>query len=277
MTFDEIKSVVIANLRGQLNMNAQRLSVDALGIGIDWEPTPGSRGRTEAEFYSVLFALVTDGIIVPGSRHRSQYGDEHYRYFPYYAITSYGRHVLEPSQSPVIPQDELGYIAEARKRIPTADDTIFAYLVEATQSFNDRRYLSSTVMLGIAGEALLEWLYVAFIDHLPNDRRATFEKSFDSTRLRTQKRFQDFLKALALHEGEFAVDLWYQVQSYLENLSAIVKVNRDDVAHRRANRVDKQLALGNLTIFLTLLSVANELANVLSSKNCTVWSKKQTD
>jgi len=65
--------------------------------------------------------------------------------------------------------------------------------------------------------------------------------------------------------------MWYRVSAHLESLNSVIKVNRDDVAHRRAFRADAQLALGNLTSFPTLLSVVSELATALRAQTCTVW------
>ncbi len=265
-----MKAVVLDNLRELRSMTTDALNIDVLrnGISTGWG---GTMTDMSADFYSVLFSLVADGIIVPGNSLGPGFGNEARRHFPYFSLTSYGRKVLDPKENPVTPHDAEGYIADAKRRMPDADDTIVEYLVEANQSFQDRRYLSSTVMLGISGEAVMEWTYDAYMAHLPPDRLESFRKSFEQTRLRTERRFTAFRNALDYHNDEFPPDLWYQVQTYLDSLVAIVKVNRDDVAHRRAKRVDKQLALGNLTIFLTLLTVANDLGSALRGKACSAW------
>jgi hypothetical protein len=270
MTFDEMKSVVMENLRGLRTFTLGAWTVDRLrdGIATDFD---GSLDQTDADFTSVLFALVADGIIVPGQEVRPPFVSEAKRYFPYFSITSYGRKVLDPKENPVTPHDAAAYLAEAKRRMPGADDSITEYLVEATRAFEDRRYLSSTVMLGISGEAVMEWLYEQYMAHLPPDRLIVFKKSFENTRLRTERRFNDFRNALNFHKAEFPLDLWYRVETYLDSLNAIVKVNRDDIAHRRARRVDEQLALGNLTIFPTLLTVVNDLATALRDAKCSAW------
>lgn len=58
-------------------------------------------------------------------------------------------------------------------------------------------------------------------------------------------------------------DLEYQAKAYLDKINSIIRVNRDDVGHARAARVDRQLAYGNLTIYPTLLSLTRELADAL--------------
>jgi hypothetical protein len=272
MTFDGMKAQVLENLRALLARRDQSpldqpMKVDDLRGGINATASPYAPAAN-ADFYSVIFALVVDGIIVPGSRLAPDH-DSH-RYFPYFLVTSYGRKVLDPSQNPVTPHDAESYIGEVRRRIPNADDIIITYLVEAVHSFQGRRYLATTVMLGVAGEALMEWLYDAFIAHVPSGNTSKFANDFAQTKLHTERRFTTFRNALNAHRTEFDGDMWYRVSAHLDVLNSVIKVNRDDVAHRRAFRADAQLALGNLTSFPTLLSVANDLAVALRGSTCSV-------
>ena len=281
MTFDKMKAQVLENLRALLTGKERSpldypLKVDDLRAGVDETSTPWAPAAN-ADFYSVLFALVVDGIIVPGSKLAPSHGEgDSHRYFPYFLVTSYGRKVLDPAQSPVTPHDAESYMAEARRRIPNADDIIITYLVEAVHSFQGRRYLATTVMLGVAGEALMEWLYDAFIAHIPAGKASKFAKDFAQTKLQTERRFTTFRRALDVRRPEFDEDMWYRVSAHLDSLNAVIKVNRDDVAHRRAFRADAQLALGNLTSFPTLLTVANDLAAALRGNVCSVWSSAAT-
>jgi len=146
MTFDAMKARVLENLRGLLAAKEHTpfnypMKVDELRGGVDDTPSPWAPAAN-ADFYSVIFALVVDGIIVPGSELAPNAGDSH-RYFPYFLVTSYGRKILDPAQNPVTPHDAESYIAEAKCRIPGADDIIITYLVEALHSFQARRALLS--------------------------------------------------------------------------------------------------------------------------------------
>jgi hypothetical protein len=271
MTFDAMKAQVLENLRALLGGKEHSpfdypMKVDDLRAGVDTTSSPFAPAAN-ADFYSVIFALVVDGIIVPGSQLGPDHGNTH-RYFPYFLVTSYGRKVLDPAQNPVTPHDAESYIAETRRRIPNADDIIITYLVEAIHSFQGRRCLATTVMLGVAGEALMEWLYDAFIAHVPSGAASKLAKDFAQTKLHTERRFNTFRRALDVHRPEFDADMWCRVSAHLDSLNSVIKVNRDDVAHRRAFRADAQLALGNLTSFPTLLSVANELAVALRGNAC---------
>ena len=50
------------------------------------------------------------------------------------------------------PRDPDGYLDRIRREIPDLDDLVEPYLTEALQSFNGRRYLATSVMLGVAAE-----------------------------------------------------------------------------------------------------------------------------
>lgn len=219
----------------------------------------------DVAFYAALWSLVADGIIVPGQP-RDMYVHSvgvSAVTFPHFTLTPYGNEILSKPQISN-PHDSSTYLDDARHRLGPADEVIFTYLGEAIKNFNDRSYLSATVMLGVSAEGLMKWLIKRFLEHLPEAKSVAHKKTFDELGNRTERLFTSFVKSLDSHYTEFNRDLEYQARAYLDQISSIIRVNRDDVGHGRVSRVDNQLVYGNLTVYPTLLSVARELADAFA-------------
>lgn len=116
----------------------------------------------------------------------------------------------------------------------------------------------------------MKWLIGQYLAHLPPTVAASQKQQLDQLSHRTERLFTQFVKALEPHYRELNPDLAYQAKAYLDQLNSIIRVNRDDVAHGRAARVDRQLAFGNLAIYPTLLSITRELADTFVSTKCTI-------
>ena len=221
-----------------------------------------------------IWTLVADGIIVPGlkstilPRGQIEYTG-HQCSFPYFRLTPLGIEVAQRGDV-CSPYDRTRYIRDARNRLPSGDEVIFRYLDEANQTFLDRSYLSSAVMLGVSAESVIKHLENRLVAHVSDAKRQSYRETFERYRMRTSKLVEEVMKLVLLHlEKEGPADLRYQAGAYLEQISSIIRVHRDDVAHGRVSRVDAQLAYGNLITYLSLLSLTAEIDNALGPNACT--------
>lgn len=225
----------------------------------------------EVAFYAGLWTLVNDGIIAPGAPaagYQGGYVSPDRLAFPIFTLTPFGRAMLHNTEV-VDPGDSNRYLDDARARLGIADDVIYTYLAEANKNLRDRSYLSATVMLGVSAELLMKWLIDRFVAHVPASQRGSLELRFSQLRYRTDKLFDAFVNALREHYVEFPRDLQLQTDAYLDLLQTLIRINRDDVGHGRAQRADAQLVHGNLLAYLTLLKLARELADTLADAQCT--------
>jgi hypothetical protein len=272
---DAMRSAILKRLRAQLSLIARGGNAVLLKL-IKPAIDGGDPRSINTAFMAGVWSLVADGIIIPGesSTHAraDDFGNEVFRYFNYFSVTPYGVKVL--SQTGVVdPHDRESYLTDARARLGDADEVIFTYLAEASKSFADANYLSATVMLGVSAEGLMKWLIARFLEHLPSPQRERHRETMAKLSNRTEKLFTTFVNDLQSHYEELSPDLKYQAAAYLDQLNSIIRVNRDDVAHGRAARVDRQLAYGNLTLYPTLLTLTRELANALLSANCSIYAE----
>jgi hypothetical protein len=231
----------------------------------------GSVRELDTAFDAAVWSLVADGIIVPGTKSTAPAGGIEFTpthgAFPYFRVTPLGISICT-SGSLADPYDRSQYMQSANDSLPAADEVIFTYLSEANKNFLDRSYLSATVMLGVSAEGLMLWLIKRFLEHVSEARRSRYQEAFSQLRFKTNKLFETFLKLLSNHWEEIDDDLRFQAQAYLDQLITIIRVNRDDVAHGRAARVDQQLVYGNLSVYLSLLRVVREVIDALPPIDC---------
>ncbi len=199
----------------------------------------------EVAFYSVLWGLVRDGVIVPGQPARGYQAQTvvgNLHDFREFTITPYGRAVL--SHRDADPFDKNAFVADSRARLGDADERIYTYLAEANDDFLHGNYLSAAVMLGVSAELLMKWLINVFIDHVGSTKRPEFKKIRDELWMRTDKLFDKFTNAFEGHYDELQRDLMFQSSANLDLLQTLIRINRDDVGHGRPDRVDQHMIHG---------------------------------
>ena len=137
---DAVRHAILQLLRAK----PQYWGKNANGVGVD-EIRPQISGsfaydaEIEVVFYSALWSLVRDGIIVPGQPGRGYLvrvtGDLHD--FKTFTVTPYGRRILANPEV-IYPADAAAFIDDARTRLGAADDVIYTY--PAWLFFDRRRY-----------------------------------------------------------------------------------------------------------------------------------------
>jgi hypothetical protein len=225
---------------------------------------PRHKWLVDAEFISVLWDLVAEGLIVPGNATElKSIGRDDQRSWPWFTLTAYGVAVVTGQSDTISPHDATRYLTDAHDRLPLGDDEIIMYLEEANRAFIARLYPSSVVMLGVSAEALMEWLIKQMRKHLQPNAVSRFDLSLNKDGRATSDRFSTLLDELRRHKKEMSKDLFALIDPQLGGVVTLLKTYRDDVAHRRPFRIDSQLADGQLRLYLPTLSVASELAEVL--------------
>jgi hypothetical protein len=218
--------------------------------------------------YAVLWELVRQGVIVPGSADHGFFSSpaSPFTHFPYFEVTPYGREVLMRLRDDTDPALASEYLDKLRSRAVSANATVVRYVGEALSTFNHQEYLASAVLLGVAAEELLEQLYASIGSHVSDGsdyRSKLAAKRWASPRLQYAR------NRLQPHLCEFDADLQSRVDQYLDMLAQILKLSRDDVGHARAPRVDREIAWMNLISFPVLAGIVDELMGHLE-RACTL-------
>ena len=94
---------------------------------------------------AAFWALLIEGIVVPGKGAQPSELN-----LPWFRVTLHGKKVLASGAGH--PHDPAGYLAQIRRRVPSPDGTIMAYLAESLETFKRGSDVASMVMLGIAAE-----------------------------------------------------------------------------------------------------------------------------
>ena len=227
----------------------------------------------------VVNELANIGVIIAGQRKKLNItmpegsyfqGSVHEQFnWPDFTITPFGIFsVLSARTTGVATSDASDHISTLKMRMPDAPQVVEQYATEAKRAFDRGLWLAVSVLLGVASEALLETMYSSLAEHLKGERKAIYAKKLAQLR-NAQPRYDLFVSELDVHKMEFTADVWQRRESLLDALAGLLKVNRDDVAHRRTTRIDQDTALAAITSFPALVQLVRELNDGLKNR-CTV-------
>lgn len=83
-----------------------------------------------------------------------------------------------------IPEEATGYMKFLRERVPTLDDVIEQYILEALTAFNREAYFAAAVMVGAASEKAVYLLAASLLGALkPSRRRTMLETALNKRQL----------------------------------------------------------------------------------------------
>ena len=182
----------VANLVDRVGTTAVQKNIvqsgkaHAFGAGADYYLHPGDFNALYESVQQILWQLLAQGIIVWGS-------DRTNDKYPFYRVTEYGRTVL--ANEGAQPYDPDGFLAEFRRRVPSADETVASYFEEAVRSFNANCYRAAAILLGGASEKALLLLHEQFGSQIQDtSRRKAFDKDSAGTSIhRKYRALQDRL------------------------------------------------------------------------------------
>jgi len=127
-------------------------------------------------------------------------------------------------------------------------------------------------MLGVSAELLMKWLIARFIAHVPERKRGEFERTREQLWMKTERLFTTFVNAFEPHYCEIDPELRRQAEGNLQMVETLIRINRDDVGHGRLQRIDHEMVHGYLISYLTLLSIARQLADAFGADACSFYA-----
>jgi hypothetical protein len=94
---DEMRAAILRGLRESATV---QFNVSADFAGLTTGRDVKAREQAGIDLYAAMWRLVREGIIVPGHRSngRMENSNEVFRYFPFYALTSYGWEIVRNVQ-----------------------------------------------------------------------------------------------------------------------------------------------------------------------------------
>lgn len=210
-----------------------------------------------------LWQLVLEGIIVPGlTNYYSHLSNAEHKAFPYFSVTPYGEAVILGRQGAVSPHDRTRYLKESEQRLPGAG-IVATYLDEASRAFLAGLYLSAAVMLGVCAEALMDRVIERYAAGLSQRELAQFNAQIAKKKMSAAGRFAIIAKCLR-EDARISRELQAHVSGDFEMLNVLIKAHRDDVAHQRPQRIDKETVHGSLLLMLPLLALIAEIETCIA-------------
>jgi hypothetical protein len=221
---------------------------------------------SQRKVWAIIQEALVEGILLPGSPYAIDHpnlGAPESFDLPWLTVSEYGWSYIQSSKSQPDPHDAESILEPLRMR-GVANDTVEAYVPEAVRCFKARAFKGTSVLLGVAAEAITEDLYQAFLSHLSSTRSATFLKALNARSLSAEGRW-DALRGRfpAGHEACLGDELRRRFLNVFDPQLKLFKQNRDDAAHRRATLITQEGALASLFSFVPFSITAADVLDAL--------------
>jgi hypothetical protein len=207
--------------------------------------------------YSLLWQLVTEGVIRPGSSSLD---------FPFITVTEYGKRVINNEDAH--PHDVERFLNQIRSG-QQIDPTVEAYLVESLHSFRQNRLVASAVLLGVAAERTFLVIAKALLEALKDaNEQAKFRKLLDRQPMKPK---QDWVhaKLLELDENKKKLpdDFPESTPLMVTGIYDLIRQQRNDLGHPRdvPPKIERGQLEANLFLFSQYYRSAEQLHSYLAS------------
>lgn len=204
----------------------------------------------------VMWQLFIEGILAPGS-------DSNNLDLPWFHLTQLGKAVLE-AQGPN-PFDPEGYIDFVKRRVPSPDNTVLAYLSESLNTQRHGSLTASAVMLGIAAERVFllvcESLRLALTDPRERGQFETLLKRFPM-KPKVEWVRNKLEKVQASRPPEFPENAMLMVVA----MYGLIRHQRNELGHPREDppALPRDDVLFNLQVFIRYYETAEALRRFLA-------------
>jgi hypothetical protein len=193
------------------------------------------------KFLEVIHGLYVEGVIIWGNAFDSDTDS-----YPYFSITSYGKKVLDAGE--IIPHDLDHYLTNLKSRIPNLHDLVLIYIQESIQCYLKSNLIASSVMLGVASEAVFMQLYNWFFDNATNaklkDKLSRIQKRND-----LRGKFDIVYGELEREKNLFEVDIRDNMETNLNGIFQLIRLQRNDSGHPTGKLIPRYQLFIYLNIF----------------------------
>jgi hypothetical protein len=220
---------------------------------------PGSAWESDflEAVYSLLWQLVVEGVIRPGSSSLD---------FPFITVTDYGNRVINNENAH--PHDVERFLNQIRSG-QQIDPTVEAYLVESLHSFRQNRLVASAVLLGVAAERTFLIIAKSLLEALKDaNEQAKFKRLLDRQPMKPK---QDWVhaKLLELDENRRKLPDNFPESTPLMNTGIydLIRQQRNDLGHPRdvPPKIERGQLEASLFLFSQYYRSAEQLFSYLTS------------
>ncbi len=197
----------------------------------------GRVGR--AELWQAYWSLVSQGLAYFDM---SQPAPENWQL----EITPAGQALL--SDEEFNPDDASGYVARLVERIPQITPLVRRYVTEAVQAYNHGLLFASSVMLGVASEAVFLETAAAFQATLIGDEAKRLGEILDSKKVAYVKKLDEFQKRLAVRKPQLPPELADALDLTLVGVMDLLRTYRNDAGHPKEVSIEREDCFTNLRV-----------------------------
>lgn len=147
------------------------------------------------------------------------------------------------------PDDPSGYLSRLYDDIPGLTPVAAQYIEEALQTYFHKSYLASTVMLGVAAEAIVLDVGSSMAKWLNNTSGEKLDKALANQRLAYNKKFDEFRKRLLTSASDLPSELSHNLDLQVSPVLDLLRVNRNDAGHPTGIKGDRDETFVSLRIF----------------------------
>jgi hypothetical protein len=148
------------------------------------------------------------------------------------------------------PDDPGGYLRRLQMDVPSMSEVVRSYAEEALNAYNARLYRSSTVMLGVASEAMVIEAASSFACALSDSEAGPFLETIGSRKQNFVAKFAAFQQKLRSRKQELPDELADGLDLTVHAVGDLLRVYRNDAGHPTANRIDRDAAFIHLRMFI---------------------------
>ena len=152
------------------------------------------------------------------------------------------------------PDNPSKYLQRLSSSVPEVSPTVLQYAEEALDCYNNRNYLASAVMLGVASEAAFLEMARSFGAWLPEGKeRANFVKIVENERQNYFTKFGEFRKRIETHKSELPPALSDSMALTFDSILDLLRIYRNDAGHPTGKQISRDDAFINLQMFVRYL------------------------
>lgn len=151
------------------------------------------------------------------------------------------------------PDNSGDYLDQLRTKVPDTSPTVLQYARESVTSYNNRCYLASAVMLGVASEAAFLEMARSFRNWLPDGQRQKFLKIIDNPRSNYITKFVEFRKRVEPLKSSIPDELSDGMSLTLDSVLDLLRIYRNEAGHPTGKQVTREDAFINLQMFARYL------------------------
>ena len=167
------------------------------------------------------------------------------------------------------PADPAGYIQNLHSEVPDLSEIVESYTREALCAYNARLYRSSTVMLGVASEAIVLEVAPALARTMQERKKQKYLAELKSLNRSYNAKFEIFRKQLDSKKACMPEELTRKLDLTMNSVGELLRVHRNNAGHPTGTEESRHSCLASLHMFVQyakrLYAIKAHLENLSTS------------